>query len=127
MVAGLTPVVAGLAGGTLDDRRVALGTGKVVPKVPAGLGNADLTTDEDGCAGDDSVVAVKRFCWIRCVVGGSCGGPGGTGTVGTAKDSFRIGFPRVEKGCISVSARFFVIVTGSISLCFFGEDFCATD
>ena len=62
----LTPRIAGLGGGgTLDDRRVALGTGNALPKVPARLGKEDLATEGGGCAGDGKTVAANRFCWVR--------------------------------------------------------------
>lgn len=53
-------------------------------------------------------------------MGGSCGGPGGIGTVGTAKDSFRRGLPSVGRRTVSTSARFFV-GADSTSRRFFGD------
>jgi hypothetical protein len=52
-------------GGTLDDRLVALGTGNALPKLPAGLGRADLAIEEGGGAGDGRTLGVNRFCWGR--------------------------------------------------------------
>ena len=98
----------------LVDRRFA-GTGNPLPNVPGGLGNVDRPS-EPGAAGDGKhpeLSDIGRFPLLRCIDGGSCGGPGGTGTTGTANDSFRKALPNVETGA---SASLFFARPTSISV-----------
>ena len=79
------------------DRRFA-GTGNPLPNAPGGLGNVDRP-NEPGAAGDGKTPELSdviRLPLLRCIDGGSCGGPGGTGTADTANESFRTGLPNVE-------------------------------
>jgi hypothetical protein len=108
----------------LVDRRVAA-TGNPVPNVPVGLGSADRPI-EPGAAGDGKTGPepsdVNRFPLLRCIDGGSCGGPGGNGRAGTAKDSCRTGLPKVETR-VSISFFFAGRRSGSVSLRFLDGGF----